>query len=103
MAQPPPCRAGLRGGGLLITGVGPQTLGKPVQVKPGSTVQWSEHPSPFSMSPSSQTSPGSCLPLPQVELHWLGWPLQTKPGSIKQLAEQPSPLTMLLSSHCSPA
>src|SRR4030095_10415167 len=94
-----------------------QTLGEAsVQVKSVSTVQVEEQPSPFSTSPSSQFSPVSLIPLPQVG------PLQTPrvwrwsvvvsaepssqvlpAASYWQVALQQSPAVVLPSSHCSPS
>src|SRR4030095_4925740 len=86
--------------------MGVQTLGEAVvQLKPGSTKQVEEHPSPEAGSPSSHCSPGFKTPLPQFTtgVQTRGDAVQVKPGSIKQILEQPSPESVSPSSHCSPA
>jgi hypothetical protein len=46
-----------------------QTLGSELsQVKPHSTEQLDEHPSPLSVSPSSHVSPPRVFPSPQISL-----------------------------------
>jgi hypothetical protein len=60
-----------------------------VQVKPGSTVQAVEQPSPGTWLPSSQASPSSTLPSPQAVVQaWVSAPVRQE-GSWVQVFEQP--------------
>jgi hypothetical protein len=53
----------------FIISVPTQTLGSELsQVKPHSTEQLDEHPSPLSVSPSSHVSPPRVFPSPQISL-----------------------------------
>src|SRR5688572_16973691 len=65
-----------------------------------STLQSAEQPSPSWTLPSSQLSPASKLPLPQVR-QTLGSPVQLKGGSSTHEALHPSPLRSLPSSQTS--
>src|SRR5262252_4206921 len=65
-------------------------------------VQVALHPSPSVLFLSSQTSPGSMMPLPQVLLREQApWGGHVQFGSMWQAPLQPSPATVLPSSHCS--
>src|SRR5208283_2457217 len=66
-----------------------------VQVQPGSTVQFWEHPSPLMVLPSSHCSGGTTMPSPHFEVQ--DAPLQL--GSIWQSSEQPSKGMVLPSSQ----
>src|SRR5215471_9083058 len=68
-----------------------------VQVKPASTVQVAEQPSPDVVLPSSRASFGNFRPSPQTAVHV---PL-AHCGSSVQVGEQPSYGMSLPSSHCS--
>ncbi len=67
-----------------------QAVGPTWQRKPSSILQALLQPSPSLVLPSSQISPGSCMPLPQVG-----------GNSVLQSLSQPSPSVLLLSSHSS--
>ncbi len=87
-----------------------ETLVAGVQLKPGSTKQVDEQPSPLKLFLSSHCYPGLGNPFPQTLTTWrehsdgaLGvGKVQVKPDSIWQFAEQPSPFPIFLSSHCYP-
>lgn len=77
----------------------------PVQVYPGAAPEQSaRHPVDPIRSPSSQISPGSFLPSPQIGVQTDLTPkfeVQVNPVSTKQVLEHPSPFARLLSSHYS--
>jgi hypothetical protein len=82
-----------------------QTLGwSLVQVKPHSTEQLDEHPSPFSVSPSSHVSPVTTVLSPHTGVKVL-WShtgkVEVQPSSISQALLHPSLGTVLPSSQAS--
>src|SRR5688572_11058717 len=68
------------------------------QMKPSSSVQRSEQPSPLRMLPSSHSS-SSTMPSPQLDVHAVVGPVHV--GSRRQLGAQPSKPTVLPSSQLS--
>src|SRR6185436_1510620 len=86
-----------------------------VQVKPASCLHLSSQPSPFARLPSSQSSPVSMLPLPQLVSQARVVAPSRHFGSLTQVLEQPlaspmnrplhlsEPATQSPSSHDSPA
>src|SRR5690625_7629310 len=61
--------------------------------QPSSMAQVLEQPSPSSVLPSSQVSPGLTMPSPQtISKHGLPASTQSQPSSIWQVSEHPSPL-----------
>src|SRR5689334_11019612 len=72
----------------------------PAHVKPSSTRQPSEQPSPLAWLPSSQRSDVASTPSPHDDAHEPApWPAHAKPGSTTPALVQPSPSTTLPSSH----
>jgi len=68
-----------------------------VHLKPSSTLQSAEQPSPSVVLPSSQSSPRT-MPSPQAEVQAL---VPSQAGSLRQSDEQPSKGMALPSSHAS--
>ncbi len=63
-----------------------------MQVKPSSTLQVEEQPSPLTWLPSSQSSPVSMLPFPQLVEQACVFPEALRQvGSLVQVFEQPEP------------
>src|SRR5688572_7412600 len=73
--------------------------GVSVQLKPGSSSQAEEQPSPFRVLPSSQPSPPNLMPSPHSEVQGAGG---TQVGSKRQSMPQPSPELLSSSSQLSP-
>src|SRR5215468_5348550 len=80
-----------------MSSVGGSAWTSELQVKPVSSLQSWEHPSPSWTLPSSHSSCGNLRPSPHTAVHS---PLSHL-GSIMQVAEQPSNGIRLPSSHCS--
>src|SRR5678815_311505 len=80
-----------------MTSVGGSPWVSALQLKPVSSLQPDEQPSPFWRLPSSHSSCGNLRPSPHTAVQVP----RSHTGSTAQLGEQPSYGTRLWSSHCS--